>query len=136
MFCCIPDLFYLVQNPCMLKTLCIIFALIATTDVIAQQKITLQELSKHVGDTVTVCGKITGGKFLDAAKNQPTFLNMGAAYPNQLLTVVIWGNTRKQFSYKPEEYLKGKEVCITGRVELFKEKPQIVVTQVAQLQVQ
>lgn len=118
------------------KTLCILITFIAIIDISAQQKITLAEINKHIGDSVTVCGKITGGKFLDAVKNQPTFLNMGAAYPNQLLTVVIWGNTRKLFSYKPEELLKAKEVCVTGRIELFKEKPQIVVTQVAQLQVQ
>lgn len=120
----------------MYKTLCFIIALNASLHATAQQKITLSEVGKHIGDTITVCGKITGGKFLDAVKNQPTFLNMGAAYPNQLLTVVIWGNTRKLFSYKPEEYLKGKEVCITGRVEIFKEKPQIVVTQVLQLHLQ
>lgn len=120
----------------MLKTLYSIIALLITLCSTAQQKITLAEISKHIGDSVTVCGKITGGKFLDATKNQPTFLNMGAAYPNQLLTVVIWGNTRKLFPYKPEEHLKAKEVCVTGRVELFKDKPQIVVTQAIQLQVQ
>src|SRR4249920_368660 len=102
----------------------------------AQQKITLAEVNKHVGDSVTVCGKISGGKFLDAAKNQPTFLNMGAAYPNQLLTIVIWGNRRKLFSYKPEEHLKDKNICITGRIEVFKEKPQIVVQEVSQVQIQ
>ncbi|QEC68367.1 hypothetical protein FRZ67_14040 [Panacibacter ginsenosidivorans] len=102
----------------------------------AQQKITLAEINKHIGDSVTVCGKIFGGKFLDAAKNQPTFLNMGAAYPKQLLTIVIWCNTRKLFSYKPEEYLKNKTICITGRIDIFKEKPQIVVQQLNQLQLQ
>ena len=102
----------------------------------AQQKITLAEVNKHIGDSVIICGKISGGKFLDAAKNQPTFLNMGAAYPNQLLTIVIWGNTRKLFSYKPEEHLKDKNICVTGRIEVFKEKPQIVVQQVSQVQIQ
>ena len=68
---------------------------------ISQIKIKPEEVAAHIGDTVTVCGKIFGGKFLDAAKNQPTFLNMGAVYTKQLLTIVIWGNTRKLFSYKP-----------------------------------
>jgi DNA/RNA endonuclease YhcR with UshA esterase domain len=102
----------------------------------AQQKITLEEVSKHINDSITVCGKIYGGKYLDAAKNQPTFLNMGATYPNQLLTIVIWGSTRKLFAYKPEDHLKAKEVCVTGKVELFKEKPQIIITQAKQLEVQ
>jgi hypothetical protein len=102
----------------------------------AQQKITLQEVSKHIGDSVTVCGKIFGGKFVDASYNKPTFLNMGAAYPDQLLTIVIWGSARKLFPYKPEEKLKNKMVCITGKIELFKNKPQIVLQQPDQLQEQ
>jgi hypothetical protein len=120
----------------MYKTLIIILCCVATLHASAQQKITLAEVNKHIGDSVTVCGKIYGGKFLDAAKNQPTFLNMGAAYPDQLLTIVIWGSTRKSFPYKPEEQLKGKQVCVTGKIDLFKEKPQIMVQQDAQLQIQ
>ncbi|MEP6845001.1 MAG: hypothetical protein ABI861_03330 [Panacibacter sp.] len=101
-----------------------------------QQKITLAEINKHIGDTVTVCGKIFGGKFLDAAKNQPTFLNMGAQYPGQLLTVVIWGSTRKLFVYKPEDHFRGKNICVTGKIEVFKDKPQITVQQITQLKEQ
>jgi len=50
---------------------------------------------------------------------------MGAEYPNQILTIVIWGSARKLFSYKPEEKLKNKSVCITGKIEVFKNKPEI-----------
>lgn len=103
---------------------------------ISQIKIKPEEAASHIGDSVTICGKIFGGKFLDAAKNQPTFLNVGAAYPKQLLTIVIWGNTRKLFSYKPEEALNNKTVCVTGRIETFKDKPQIVVTNPSQLKIE
>jgi DNA/RNA endonuclease YhcR with UshA esterase domain len=121
----------------MLKTLFLpLIICFVTTEATAQQKITLSEINQHIGDSITVCGKIFGGKFLDAAKNQPTFLNIGAAYPDQSLTVVIWNNTRKQFAYKPEEKLKGKTVCITGRIEIFKEKPQITIQQPGQLEEQ
>ena len=100
----------------------------------AQTPIEIKDAASHIGDSVTLCGKIYGGIFLDKVKNQPTFLNMGAAYPNQLLTVVIWGDKRKLFNYKPEEKLKNKEVCITGRIEEFKGKPQIVIQAVSQIQ--
>ena len=33
----------------------------------------------------------------------------------------------------PEEFYKGKEVCITGKIELYKDKPQIVVTSKSQI---
>ncbi|MGN6400688.1 MAG: hypothetical protein ACTHMD_09550 [Flavisolibacter sp.] len=55
----------------------------------AQTTIELTDITSHIGDTVTVKGKIFGARYLEAAKNTPTFINVGAAYPNQLLTVVI-----------------------------------------------
>ena len=42
----------------------------------AQDTIRVEDASKHIGDSVTVYGKIYGGIFLDKSKNQPTFLNM------------------------------------------------------------
>ncbi|MBG9375403.1 hypothetical protein I5907_04105 [Panacibacter sp. DH6] len=118
------------------KALFIICCLFLGAHTYAQQKIDITEISQHTGDSVTVCAKVFGGIFLSAAKNQPTFLNVGAAYPHQPLTVVIWNNTRKLFSYKPEEQFKGKTVCVTGKVELFNNKPQIVVQKPEQLEAQ
>jgi micrococcal nuclease len=91
------------------------------------------DAAKHVGDSVTVCDKVYSARWLENAKNQPTFLNLGEAYPNQLLTVVIWENVRKSFGYKPEEKLMDKKVCVTGKIEEFRGKPQIVLHQAAQL---
>ena len=59
------------------------------------------EVSKHVGDSIAVVGKITGGKFLADAADSPTLLNMGAAFPNQLLTIVIPGVLRTAFVAEP-----------------------------------
>jgi hypothetical protein len=95
-----------------------------------------EDAAKHIGDSITICGKIFGGKFLENAKNQPTFLNMGAAFPNQTFTVVIWGDMRKKLAYSPEEKLKDKEICIIGRVEEFKGNPQIVLLDESQLKIQ
>ena len=117
----------------MQKTILILLFLSVCSVSIAQQTIKPEEATKHIGDSVIICGKIYGGIFLESVTNKPTFLNMGAVYPNQLVTIVIWGNIRKQFSYKPEEKLKNKMVCISGKVEVFKGKPQIVITKAAQL---
>lgn len=93
----------------------------------AQQKVELKDIGKHMGDSVQVCGKIYGGKYLESASNQPTFLNMGAAYPNQPLTLVIWGATRKKLSFIPEKKLEHKNICVRGKLDVFKGKPQIVI---------
>jgi len=55
------------------------------------------------------------------------FLNFGNSYPKQLFTVVIWESDIKNFKYIPAEYLKGKNICVNGLVEIFKGKPQIIV---------
>jgi len=99
----------------------------------AQQPIKMDELGKHVGDSVTVCTKIFGGVFLDRSKNTPTLLNAGGNYPDAPLTLVIWADARERFENKPELFYKDKEVCITGRISLYKEKPQIVIYDERQL---
>lgn len=111
-------------------------SLLLTATSFSQTVIQPKDAAKYVGQTVTVCGKIYGGKYLDAVKHKPTFLNMGALYPNQLLTIVIWGDARKNFSYAPEEKLKNKTVCVTGKVEIFKGKPQITIDKEAQVKEQ
>jgi hypothetical protein len=99
----------------------------------AQKDIKLEELREHIGDSVKVQGKIYGVRYLETSKNTPTFINIGAAYPNQLLTVVIWGDVRSKLPYKPEEKLKQGLLTIYGKVELFKDKPQIVISNPDQL---
>jgi DNA/RNA endonuclease YhcR with UshA esterase domain len=100
-----------------------------------QISIKLEDVNKHIGDSVTVCGKVYTARYLENANNKPTFLNIGAAFPHQLLTVVIWGEQRKEWEGKPEELYKGKEICITGKLELYNEKPQLIIKTPKQLSV-
>jgi micrococcal nuclease len=98
-----------------------------------QTTVKLEDISNYVGDSVNVCGKIFSGRYLQANDKKPTLLNVGAAYPNQLLTVVIYGVDRQNFEDAPEYFYKEKEVCISGVVELYNNKPQIVVRNKNQL---
>jgi len=102
----------------------------------AQVTIKLEDAAAHVGDSVKACGKVAGMRFMEGSKGQPTLINMGAAYPNQLLTIVIWEDLRKQFDKTPEELFKDKDICITGKIELYRDKPQIVIKSKDQLQLQ
>jgi DNA/RNA endonuclease YhcR with UshA esterase domain len=112
----------------------IVFCLLCVS-VKAQTSIKLDEVSKHIGDSVTVCGKVSDMRYFENSNKQPTFLNMGDKYPNQQLTVVIWGETRKLFAGKVDD-MKGKDICITGRIILYKEKPEIVIEKTEQIVVQ
>ena len=99
----------------------------------AQLEIKVEDAAKHVGDSVTICTKIFGARYFENSKNAPTLLNAGAKFPDAPLTIVIYGENRAAFKNKPEEYYPEKEICVTGKIVLYKEKPQIVVTSEEQL---
>ena len=99
----------------------------------AQRSISLGEVGKHIGDSVKVCSQIYDTYYAVRTENTPTFLNIGAKYPNQLLTVVIWGDVRKNFESNPEEVFKNKQVCVIGKLETYKDKPQIVIQKTNQV---
>jgi hypothetical protein len=119
-----------------MKHLLIAFLLILSLTVNAQTKISLPDISKHIGDSVELTTQVFGVKYLSDAKGSPTLVNFGAPYPNQLLTAVIWSNVRTQMLIEPtEENLKDKTVIVIGKVELYKGKPQVVIKGPAQFQV-
>jgi micrococcal nuclease len=105
-------------------------------DMKAQSSIPATEASKNIGKKLTVCDKVFGGRFLENANGTPTLINMGDAYPNNPFSFVIFGEDRKKFSYKPEEFLVDKQICVTGEIKEFRGKPQIVVTDTAQVSIQ
>ena len=117
----------------MKKATFLVIAILFSFASVAQTEIKLEDIGKHVGDSVKVCGKIFGGIFLDRSKDTPTFLNVGGLYPNNPLTIVIWADLRKQFEQKPEEFYKDRNVCIFGKISLFRDKPQIVLYSKTQL---
>lgn len=111
----------------MKKILPFIIGCCLTRNAGAQQTISISELNDHVGDSVTVCLKIYGGIYLDHSRGTPTLLNAGGAYPNNPLTLLIWPDTRAQFKEAPEVFYKDRDVCVSGKIILYKEKPEIVI---------
>ena len=111
-----------------MKALVIVAFCFLSASAFSQQTVLPEEVYKYVGDTVRVCGKIYSTRYLESSGKKPTLLNMGDKFPNQHLTVVIYGDDRVKFGYKPEVTLQDKTVCVVGKVELYKDKPQIVVT--------
>lgn len=91
----------------------------------SQTKISIDSISNHKDELVTVCAKVYGIKFLD--KSQITFIDLGAAYPDASLTVVILGKDRANFKEKPEALYSDKRICVTGVIKEYKGKPEIEV---------
>jgi TonB family protein len=97
--------------------------------------VSLEDVALFIDDTVTVNGRIFTAKYFSESATLPTLLNMGAAFPDQPLTVVIEKDDRQRFENSPELFYLNKEVSVTGKVVLFKNKPQIVVRSKEQLKV-
>jgi len=90
----------------------------------APPRVSASDASAHVGRLVTVCGLVASARHL-ADGNRMTFLNLDAPYPRQPFTIVIRAADRAAFG-APEEELLDKRVCVTGTVETYRGKPQIV----------
>ena len=104
--------------------------------VVSAQTFSAEQASKKVGDSIKVCDKIYGGRFFETSNGSPTLLNMGAAYPASPITIMIPGEVRIKMGYAPEQQLKDKNVCVVGRVILFKEKPEIIIYNISQVSIQ
>ena len=103
---------------------------------VSAQTFTAMQAAAKVGDSIKVCDKIYGGRFFETSKNAPTLLNMGAAYPASSLTIMVPGEVRIKLGYAPEQQLKDKNVCVVGKVILFKDKPEIIIYNSSQIAVQ
>ena len=65
------------------------------------------------GKKKEVCGTVVSTHL---SKNGHTFVNLDKAFPNQIFSLTIWKNNTHNFSYLPHIKLKGKKVCVTGKI--------------------
>src|SRR5665647_1028034 len=108
----------------MKKIILIIIAAFVYSTAYCQSKISIDSVSNHYGETVTVCSQVYGTKALEKV----TFISLGAAYPNSPLTVVIFSKDRSNFKEAPEVMYDDKKICVTGMLKEYNEKAEIIVT--------
>ena len=99
-----------------------------------EKTVAINDAAKYDGQTVTICSKVFGTKYLSNSGRQPTFLNLGANYPNSPLTVVIWGDDREKFKGTPETIFADKNICVKGLIQLYRGKEEIVVSNPNQIE--
>jgi hypothetical protein len=80
------------------------------------------EAAKHVGERATVCGTVASEHTAYSSRGTPTFINLDSPYPNQVFTVLIWGDERSRVGKLPGS---GK-LCATGMITLYRGVPEIV----------
>jgi hypothetical protein len=86
-----------------------------------------EDAEQHLNESVQVMGKVYGVKDFGTM----VLVNLGAAYPNNPLTVVLRSEAREL-----NKTLQGKTILVSGLLISYKNKPEIVVTSASQIQVQ
>ena len=94
----------------------------------AQHTFNAADFKNNLGKTGTLCDTVYSLKIVS---DTLTLLNMGAAYPRQKYTIAVKGN--KAALDLP--HIKGKQICVTGFFEMFRDQPEVVASQPEQFQV-
>lgn len=98
--------------------------------------ISWREAADHIGERVTVRGRVAGAVYAQDVDGQPTFLNLGRDYPDPgRVTVVIWGRDRGRFPGPPETLYAGRTICATGTLELYEDIPELEISASTQIEV-
>lgn len=107
----------------------------ATTTTTVSCDIQWDEAKYYIGEYKTVCGPVVDTHYASTSSGQPTFLNLGKAYPNlDRFTVVIWGDDRDNFPWSPEDYYYSKNIAVTGLIQEYEGSSQIFVSSPSQIQ--
>jgi hypothetical protein len=112
----------------------IFFGVIALAFVTAAQSvsITARQAKEHMSEVQTVCGKTVSTRYAAGSKGRPTFLNLAEPYPNEVFTILIWGDDRPKFGTPETEY-RDKTVCVTGKITSYRGTPEIVASEPSQI---
>jgi DNA/RNA endonuclease YhcR with UshA esterase domain len=109
--------------------LALLFAALASVAPVQQPPvITPDQAAKHIGETVVVRGKVSQ---IVLSVNLTTHINFGGIYPNHVFTATIF--KVKQTLFTGVRDYAGKDVQVQGVVHLYKGKPEIVLTERAQI---
>ena len=105
-------------------------ALAATAEAVASA-LKPSDAAGHVGEEQTVCGAVTGTRQADSFK--PLFLDFGPPFPNQVFMVHFITFTGRVGDWPDQidrsidikEWFDGKNICVKGRIEWYRDTPAI-----------
>ena len=121
-----------------MKTIILVLITALSLPAFAQKQIKLEDAKNHIGDSVALSGVIYDIKVFEDDDKKPTLalINLGAAYPNQIVTIAVrpelYKNTTTVF---PDKSFEGNLANVTGKLELYKGKPQIIIHSTEQLHI-
>jgi hypothetical protein len=96
----------------------------STTTMQTAVTVRLEDIKNSLGKKVMVTGKVYSVKDIGSM----VLVNLGAPYPNQLMTVALKGKAKELGAT-----IGDKTITVTGEVIEYKGKPEIIVTDTAQI---
>jgi RecG-like helicase len=81
----------------------------------------------YEGKEITMSGKVTS-TFVTKGEKSKVLINFGNPHPNESFTLVIESADLSKFKYDPAEFLKDKKVVVKGKVKMYKDKPEMMIT--------
>lgn len=100
-----------------------------TTSFAAAENIAPQDAARHIGSSMTIEGVVSQ---VSVSGGGTTFINFGGKFPNHVFYGVIFTSSAEDFPNV--ESLEGRSVALTGMVDLYKGKPQIILTSPDQIE--
>lgn len=119
----------------MMKHFLVFISVIFSLGKINSQTVSVNDAHKYVDQNITVCAKVVE-THVSKGESKVIYLNLDKPYPNNPFTIVIFEKSADNFSYNPLEFLKNKNICVTGKVTLYKNKPQIIANTQDQIKIQ
>ena len=113
-----------------MKTITVVVALLLMGSVGQAQSLTASQAKAHEGEIATVCGVVASERTATSSRGEPTFINLDSTYPNQVFTILVWGDDRKSVGEMPHI---GSHVCVKGLITDYHGVPEIVVRSSGQL---
>jgi len=101
-------------------------------------KISTKEARMHVGETVTVCGKVVStrtSKYKVTSQGRPIILNLDEPEPSSVFLILTWPSDSPPPRKAEDTYL-GKQVCVTGKIVKARDVPQIITPDSSKIQFQ
>ena len=95
----------------------------------APKKIGTSEAAKYVSQDMVVTGKVAQVSI----REKIVHVNLDKKYPDAPFSCVIFSRSTNQFG--DVKKLEGKQVEVKGKIETYKDKPQIVLNSTNQLKV-
>jgi len=105
--------------------------LIATPVLHAADTIPSAQAKDHIGETAAVCGRIADARYQENGSHV-TFLNFDGPYPDHTFTAFLPAENRAKLG-TPEKDHNGREICVSGKIQEYHGKPEIVLTDPQQI---